>query len=48
MELSKDLISNMREAWGYGFRFGFTNIRPGEVYWFAVAKAEEGGRGEYL
>lgn len=29
------------EAWGGGYRFGFTPISEREIYWFAVAQAEE-------
>jgi len=28
--------NNIIEAWGKGKRFGFVNISPGRIYWFAV------------
>lgn len=42
-----DLIrGSAKEAWGYGLRFGFVSISPGQVYWFAVEKAAPGGKDE--
>jgi 2-polyprenyl-6-methoxyphenol hydroxylase-like FAD-dependent oxidoreductase len=32
------------EIWGRGLRFGYATIGAGEIYWFAVANAPEGGR----
>lgn len=29
-----------REAWGNNLRFGFSQIAPGKVYWFAVANSK--------
>lgn len=55
IELSPEFLGKGREAWGQGLRFGFANISPTEVYWFAVAKSvpakqdpEEGIRDELL
>jgi len=39
IELSKEMQEKGREIWGNDIRFGFANISPSEVYWFAVAKA---------
>ncbi len=36
------------EAWGRGYRFGIVPISKEEVYWFAVAQAEENGDGSPL
>lgn len=43
-KLPESLMNSMKEAWGYGVRLGFTRISDHEVYWFAVAKAEQGGK----
>ena len=43
-ELAEAWLGKGREAWGKGLRFGFANVSPNEVYWFAVSKAPENGR----
>jgi 2-polyprenyl-6-methoxyphenol hydroxylase-like FAD-dependent oxidoreductase len=44
MRLPEELLGKGREAWGKTGRFGFANVSPDEVYWFAVVKAPQGGR----
>lgn len=40
--LPQELEGKVREAWGYGLRFGFGEIGQEELYWFAVQKAAPG------
>lgn len=44
MELPVEYRYQAKEAWGKRLRFGFAAIAPGEVYWYAVSKASQGGK----
>ena len=46
MELPFDYKHKTIEAWGGKYRFGFSPIGKGYVYWFAVEKTRAGGRDE--
>jgi len=44
IEMPSPLQNVGRELWGKGVRFGFSQISPEEVYWFAVAQDKAGSK----
>lgn len=48
LKLDDEYLAVGKETWGNNLRFGFANISPTEVYWFAVSKASKNEKEDIL